>query len=97
MKENLYDSVAVKGSASPQRAYACTNRMEFFAELSVAYLWGQRQFRPEEKSQGHDIGMEAEAKHRHLRVGNKEEVKKGNAEKEVELEAQNPLFPFNKW
>lgn len=44
MRAGLYDSVAVKGSEQPLRAYACTNRMEFFAELSVAYLWGQQHF-----------------------------------------------------
>mmetsp|Transcript_1738 Transcript_1738/g.3265 ORF Transcript_1738/g.3265 Transcript_1738/m.3265 type:complete len:122 (-) Transcript_1738:1348-1713(-) len=44
MRAGLYDSVAVKGSEKPLRAYACTNRMEFFAELSVAYLWGQQHY-----------------------------------------------------
>jgi len=50
MKDRLYDSVRVHG---PQglaadgitpvlaKAYACTNCMEFFAELSVAYHWHQ--------------------------------------------------------
>lgn len=44
MQAKLYDSVDFKGSNIPQRAYACTNPMEFFAELSVAYLWGQQQY-----------------------------------------------------
>jgi hypothetical protein len=51
MKKKLYDSVDVHGpqgaaeSASGEsihvkaKAYACTNCMEFFAELSVAFLW----------------------------------------------------------
>lgn len=45
MSKNLYDAVAVHGpqgrSGQPQKAYACANPMEFFAELSVAYLWGR--------------------------------------------------------
>ena len=42
MKKTLYDCVAVHGSQGlhgPQKAYACANCMEFFAELSVAYLY----------------------------------------------------------
>lgn len=43
MKTGLYDRVKVhgpQGAQSPDgkaKAYACTNCMEFFAELSVAY------------------------------------------------------------
>ena len=40
MRLNLYDAVSVHGSQGldgPIKAYACTNRMEYFAELSVAY------------------------------------------------------------
>jgi len=41
MKEGLYDSVKVKGSQGPEaEAYACTNSMEYFAELSTAFLGG---------------------------------------------------------
>ena len=40
MEAKLYDSVAVKDCEMPQKAYACSNPMEFFAELSVAYMWG---------------------------------------------------------
>ena len=42
MTKKLYDSVAVhgiQGKDGPIKAYACANAMEFFAELSVAYLW----------------------------------------------------------
>jgi hypothetical protein len=42
MSKKLYDSVAVhgpQGKDGPIKAYACANPMEFFAELSVAYLW----------------------------------------------------------
>jgi len=42
MKAKLYDSVPVhgpQGAKGKAKAYACTNCMEFFAELSVAYLW----------------------------------------------------------
>ncbi len=44
MHRGLYDLVSVhgpQGEAGPMKAYACTNPMEFFAELSVAYLWKQ--------------------------------------------------------
>mmetsp|Transcript_41662 Transcript_41662/g.48089 ORF Transcript_41662/g.48089 Transcript_41662/m.48089 type:complete len:300 (-) Transcript_41662:142-1041(-) len=42
MKEGLYNSVKVKGSQglSEAEAYACTNSMEYFAELSTAFLGG---------------------------------------------------------
>ena len=41
MEEGLYDSVRVRGPQGPMaRAYACTNQMEYFAELSVAFLGG---------------------------------------------------------
>lgn len=42
MAQGLYERVPVhgrQGAAGPVKAYACTNRMEFFAELSVAYLF----------------------------------------------------------
>lgn len=42
MKNGLYDCVPVHGKQGlngPTKAYACTNCMEFFAELSVAYHW----------------------------------------------------------
>jgi hypothetical protein len=42
MSKGLYDRVPVhgpQGVGGPMRAYACTNCMEFFAELSVAYHW----------------------------------------------------------
>lgn len=39
MKEGLYESVSVHGSQGPKaRAYACDNCMEYWAELSTAYL-----------------------------------------------------------
>jgi hypothetical protein len=39
MKEGLYESVKVHGSQGPEaRAYACSNCMEYWAELSTAYL-----------------------------------------------------------
>jgi hypothetical protein len=44
MSRGLYDSVAVhgrQGLRGPVRAYACANRMEFWAELSVAYMWAE--------------------------------------------------------
>lgn len=43
MKEKLYDKVKVHttdGGVEEQRAYACTDPMEYFAELSVAFLGG---------------------------------------------------------
>lgn len=43
MEEKLYDCVPVhngKGGVDKRRAYACTNAMEYFAELSVAFLGG---------------------------------------------------------
>lgn len=41
MKEGLYESVRVHGSQGPTaKAYACTNAMEYFAELSTAFLGG---------------------------------------------------------
>jgi hypothetical protein len=42
MEKGLYDAVAVhgpQGNKGRVKAYACANCMEFFAELSVAYLW----------------------------------------------------------
>eukprot|EP01038_Epipyxis_sp_PR26KG_P015047 gene15047-20246_t len=42
MECKLYDSVPVhgpQGANGTAKAYACTNCMEFFAELSVAYHW----------------------------------------------------------
>ncbi len=42
MSEKLYHCVAVHGKQGingPIKAYACSNCMEFFAELSVAYLY----------------------------------------------------------
>ena len=44
MKLCLYDSVPVHGPQGERgnaKAYACTNCMEFFAELSVAYFWSK--------------------------------------------------------
>lgn len=42
MKKGLYDKVCVHGLHGPEecRAYACTNEMEYFAELSAAFLGG---------------------------------------------------------
>ena len=41
MKEGLYESVRVHGTQGPTaKAYACTNAMEYFAELSTAFLGG---------------------------------------------------------
>lgn len=42
MKKKLYHQVKVHGPQGEKglaKAYACSNCMEFFAELSVAYLW----------------------------------------------------------
>ena len=44
MKHKKYDCVEVHGKQGingPVKAYACTNCMEFFAELSVAYHWNR--------------------------------------------------------
>ena len=42
MRVGLYNRVKVHGSqGSTGRAYACENAMEYFAELSVAFLAGQ--------------------------------------------------------
>jgi hypothetical protein len=41
MKEGLYNCVRVKGSEGPEaKAYACNNCMEYWAELSTAFLGG---------------------------------------------------------
>jgi hypothetical protein len=41
MCEKLYDCVRVHGSQGPTaKAYACTDQMEYFAELSAAFLGG---------------------------------------------------------
>jgi hypothetical protein len=41
MKEGLYDCVRVHGTQGPEaRAYACQDAMEYFAELSTAFLGG---------------------------------------------------------
>lgn len=41
MKNKLYDCVRVHGSQGPTaKAYACTDQMEYFAELSAAFLGG---------------------------------------------------------
>jgi hypothetical protein len=41
MKDGLYDSVRVHGTQGPTaKAYACNNAMEYFAELSTAFLGG---------------------------------------------------------
>jgi len=41
MKDGLYDCVRVHGPQGPKcKAYACTDPMEYFAELSVAFLGG---------------------------------------------------------
>ena len=42
MVQGKYNCVSVHGSQGkngPVKAYACANRMEFFAELSVAFMW----------------------------------------------------------
>ena len=41
MKDGLYQKVMVKGTQGPEaKAYACENCMEYFAELSAAFLGG---------------------------------------------------------
>ena len=41
MKDGLYNCVRVRGPQGPTaKAYACENQMEYFAELSVAFLGG---------------------------------------------------------
>ena len=43
MEKGLYDKVAVHGPQGNNgrlvKHYACSNCMEFFAELSVAFMW----------------------------------------------------------
>mgnify|MGYP000518911577 CR=1 FL=1 len=42
MKDGLYESVQVHGPQGPvAKAYACTDQMEYFAELSAAFLGGK--------------------------------------------------------
>ena len=44
MEEGLYNRVKVHGPQGPtQRAYACENAMEYFAELSTAFLGGKKE------------------------------------------------------
>jgi len=41
MKEGLYNCIKVHGTQGPTaKAYACENEMEYFAELSTAFLGG---------------------------------------------------------
>jgi hypothetical protein len=49
MKDRLYDWVRVHGTQGPMnKAYACNNAMEYFAELSAAFL-GQREMNASEE------------------------------------------------
>lgn len=49
MKEELYNWVRVHGPQGPMnKAYACTNAMEYFAELSAAFLGQPDKHSPEE-------------------------------------------------
>lgn len=49
MKERLYDWVRVHGPQGPMaKAYSCNNQMEYFAELSAAFL-GQPDMKSEEE------------------------------------------------
>ena len=44
MRDNLYDCVKVHGPQGPTaKAYACQDAMEYFAELSVAFLGGTKE------------------------------------------------------
>lgn len=59
MSRGLYDCVNVhgpQGADGPIKAYGCTNHMEFFAELSVAYLctdgsWDYNKWFPHNRTQ----------------------------------------------
>ena len=59
MKRELYNCVSVhgpQGADGPIKAYACTNHMEFFAELSVGYLctdanWDYNKWFPHNRTQ----------------------------------------------
>ena len=57
MERKLYDCVPVHGKQGlrgGQKAYACYNCMEFFAELSVAFLW--QKDRPTPQTSPMDLG-----------------------------------------
>jgi len=50
MEDGLYDCVEVHGSQGPRcKAYACQDPMEYFAELSVAFLGGLEEGREHNK------------------------------------------------
>ena len=81
MAEDLYSAVAVKGCETLLRAYACTDPMEFFAELSVAFLWGGRRLRRGRKRGRRSIGVNTESA----------------SKEEEEVEFDDPALAFNKW
>lgn len=59
MKEKLYESVQVHGSQGPTaKAYACTNQMEYFAELSTAFLGGTAEKEKEREALQNEGGFD---------------------------------------
>lgn len=92
MRRGLYNSVEVHGPQGlgpdgctrvPVKAYACTNCMEFFAELSVAYHWHWHWHH-------RDTGK---------RLGRDKDDGKGEGEVEVEgsTGADDNEMEYNKW
>jgi len=61
MKEGIYDCVGVHGKLGPTaKAYACSNAMEYFAELSTAFLGGKT---PEEYNKWYPFNREQLKEH----------------------------------
>jgi hypothetical protein len=93
MDEGLYDRVRVKGTQGPTaRAYACTNAMEYFAELSTAFLGGAPQRQPTQPA-----GPSAEGVPCHVRrPGASNEATKEAIDNDHGDEEFNKWYPFNR-
>lgn len=89
MERHLYDRVDVhgrQGLAGPIKAYACANCMEFFAELSTAYMWASGGL-------ADDIGAEGDETSAAATDGVVEEEQEEEAAAVLEY---NKWFPFNR-
>lgn len=101
MREGLYDSVRVKGSQGPTaRAYACTNAMEYFAELSTAFLGGiprlQKNREEQEVSSSSTPTSSSNGKAPSLRNGAIASDNNENNNAMGNKEEYNKWYPFNR-
>jgi hypothetical protein len=99
MDEGLYDSVRVKGTQGPTaRAYACTNAMEYFAELSTAFLGGvPRRQRTQPAQTGPSAERDAPNHVRRRRPGvTNKESKNETTVDDNGVEEFNKWYPFNR-